>query len=195
MTPPVPRPSSPVASTADTPPPETARRLWNCRSSTRSVRRCAGSRRRSSVSSPPRPRLRSESVVRPDSSAREHYEAQVVGADADKDATVLAIEVGFHSEYPKAIENDAVIAHLLANEKRWRRAVGNEAKVGDFLGMCRPVATRLRDLGRSRSERRRPGDRARDPPHRLHHCAGTRTPKPPEVDVRRPPVRLSRRAG
>ncbi len=65
---------------------------------------------------------------------REHYEAQVVGADADKQAKILAIEVGFHSEYPKAAENDAVIAHLVANEKRWRRTVGKEAQVGDFLG-------------------------------------------------------------
>jgi hypothetical protein len=65
---------------------------------------------------------------------REHYEAQVVGADADKRASMLAIEVGFHSEYPKAAENDAVIAYLVANEKRWRRTVGKEAEVGDFLG-------------------------------------------------------------
>jgi hypothetical protein len=65
---------------------------------------------------------------------REHYEAQVVGADADKRAKFLAIEVGFHSEYPKAAENDAVIAYLVANEKRWRRSVGKEAEVGDFLG-------------------------------------------------------------
>jgi hypothetical protein len=65
---------------------------------------------------------------------REHYEAQVVGADADKHATVLAIEVGFHAEHPKAEENDAVIAHLLASEKQWRRVVGKEAQVGEFLG-------------------------------------------------------------
>jgi hypothetical protein len=65
---------------------------------------------------------------------REHYEAQVVGPDADAQAKVLAIEVGFHSEYPSAGENDAVIAHLLANEKRWRRAIGKEAQVGDFIG-------------------------------------------------------------
>jgi hypothetical protein len=65
---------------------------------------------------------------------REHYEAQVVGREADERATVLAIEVGFHSEHPKAAENDAVIAHLLANEKRWRRALGKEAEVGAFLG-------------------------------------------------------------
>lgn len=65
---------------------------------------------------------------------REHYEAQVLGADADRDAAVLAIEVGFHSEYPNAVDNDAVIAYLVANERRWRRAVGNEAQVGAFLG-------------------------------------------------------------
>jgi hypothetical protein len=70
----------------------------------------------------------------PATPSREHYEAQVVGPDVDKRATVLAIEVGFHSEYPKAVENDAVIAHLLANEKRWRRAVGKEAQAGDFFG-------------------------------------------------------------
>jgi hypothetical protein len=70
----------------------------------------------------------------PETPPREHYEAQVLGPDADRQATVLAIEVGFHSEYPKAVENDAVIAHLLANERRWRRAVGREAQVGDFLG-------------------------------------------------------------
>jgi len=70
----------------------------------------------------------------PGAPSREHYEAQVVGADADEHATYLAIEVGFHTEYPKAAENDAVIAHLLANEKRWRSLVGKEAQVGDFLG-------------------------------------------------------------
>ena len=70
----------------------------------------------------------------PATPTREHYEAQVVGPDADKRATVLAIEVGFHSEYPKAVDNDAVIAHLVANEKQWRRAVGKEAQVGDFIG-------------------------------------------------------------
>jgi hypothetical protein len=42
--------------------------------------------------------------------------------------------VGFHSEYPKATENDAVIAHLVANEKKWRRTIGKEAQVGEFLG-------------------------------------------------------------
>jgi hypothetical protein len=70
----------------------------------------------------------------PSTPTREHYEAQVVGPDADRRARVLAIEVGFHAEHPKAEENDAVIAHLLASEKQWRRVVGKEAQVGDFLG-------------------------------------------------------------
>ena len=65
---------------------------------------------------------------------REHYEAQVVAAAADDRARVLAIEVGFHSEYPKPADNDAVIAYLVANEKRWRRTIGKEAEVGPFLG-------------------------------------------------------------
>lgn len=34
----------------------------------------------------------------------------------------------------RAVENDAVIAHLVANEKRWRRAVGKEAEIGGFIG-------------------------------------------------------------
>lgn len=66
--------------------------------------------------------------------AREHYEAQVVGPDADEHATVLAIEVGFHSEHPKVADNDAVIAYLVQHEKKWRRGVGREAQVGEFLG-------------------------------------------------------------
>jgi hypothetical protein len=65
---------------------------------------------------------------------REHYEAQVVGPDADATAKLLAIEVGFHSEYPKAIDNEAVIAHLVANERQWRRTVGQEAEIGGFIG-------------------------------------------------------------
>jgi hypothetical protein len=67
-------------------------------------------------------------------SAREHYEAQVIGAKYDDAATTLALEVGFHAEHPRVAENDAVIAHLMTTEKRWRRVVGNEAVVGPFLG-------------------------------------------------------------
>ena len=65
---------------------------------------------------------------------REHYEAQVMGADEVRGATVLALEVGFHTEYSKDGDNDAVIAHLVANKRRWQRAIGTEAEVGAFLG-------------------------------------------------------------
>src|SRR5882757_2307643 len=70
----------------------------------------------------------------PEKPIREHYEAQVIGAQAVRDATVLALEVGFHCEHRQEAENEAVIAHLLAHERRWRRTLGKEAEVGAFLG-------------------------------------------------------------
>jgi hypothetical protein len=69
-----------------------------------------------------------------DTPSREHYEAQVIGPDAVTGAKVLALEIGFHSEYPKPDDNDDVIAHLAGAEKRWRTVVGKEAVVGPFLG-------------------------------------------------------------
>ena len=65
---------------------------------------------------------------------KEHYEAQVVGARDVPGARTLALEVGFHSEHPKVADNDAVIARLTANEKKWRKEVGKEAEVAPFLG-------------------------------------------------------------
>src|SRR5437879_1847815 len=70
----------------------------------------------------------------PEKPIREHYEAQVIGAHEVERASVLALEVGFHSEYPRAAANDSVIAHLLAHERGWRRVLGDEAEVGAFLG-------------------------------------------------------------
>jgi hypothetical protein len=70
----------------------------------------------------------------PEKAIREHYEAQVVGAQEVEGASVLALEVGFHSEHPQPAENESVIAHLQAHEKSWRRVVGKEAEVGAFLG-------------------------------------------------------------
>ena len=70
----------------------------------------------------------------PEMPSKEHYEAQVIGADAVVDATVLALEVGFHAEHPRLADNDAVIAQLLDDEHRWRRTLGTEAVVGPFLG-------------------------------------------------------------
>ncbi len=70
----------------------------------------------------------------PEAPPREHYEAQVIGPDNDELARVLAVEIGFHAEYPKVADNEAVIAHLRASEKRWRRVIGRDAVVGPFLG-------------------------------------------------------------
>ena len=70
----------------------------------------------------------------PSKADREHYEAQVIGADAVPDAKVLALEVGFHAEHPKEADNDAVLAKLLAKEKTWRKVIGAEAVPGEFLG-------------------------------------------------------------
>jgi hypothetical protein len=66
--------------------------------------------------------------------AKEHYEAQVIGARHVPDATVLALEVGFHSEHPKAEDNERTLAALLETEGRWRKALGPDAVGGPFLG-------------------------------------------------------------
>ena len=65
---------------------------------------------------------------------KEHYEAQVVGARDVPAARTLALEVGFHSEHPKAVDNDTVIDRLVAREKVWRKEVGREAEIAPFLG-------------------------------------------------------------
>jgi hypothetical protein len=69
-----------------------------------------------------------------DEPPREHYEAQVIGREHASGATVLGLEVGFHSEYPKEADNEVVISGLLQSERRWRRELGDEAVVGSFLG-------------------------------------------------------------
>jgi hypothetical protein len=65
---------------------------------------------------------------------REHYEAQVLGKDADPAAKVLCIEVGFHAEGSKEDDNDRAIAALVAARKAWKAVIGDEAVAGDFLG-------------------------------------------------------------
>lgn len=70
--------------------------------------------------------------------AREHYEAQVVGPKHVPEAKVLALEVGFHAEHPKAPDNQAVLERLVRAETRWRRALGPDAVAGPFLGTDRP---------------------------------------------------------
>ena len=70
----------------------------------------------------------------PATPTREHYEAQVVGPRHVPEATTLALEVGFHAEHPKPDDNAATLAHLAAQEKRWRKVIGDEAVAGPFLG-------------------------------------------------------------
>lgn len=65
---------------------------------------------------------------------REHYEAQVIGARHVEGAEVLAIEVGFHAEHPKAPDNQSAMQRLRHTEARWRKALGPEAEAGAFLG-------------------------------------------------------------
>lgn len=65
---------------------------------------------------------------------REHYEAQVIGATHVPDASVLALEVGFHAEHPRPDDNDTAMAPLLATPSAWRKALGRDATAGGFLG-------------------------------------------------------------
>ena len=72
---------------------------------------------------------------------REHYEAQVIGAKHVPGAEMLALEVGFHVEHPKASDNNAAMELLSLAEKVWRGELGPDAVAGPFLG--RPGWQRL----------------------------------------------------
>ncbi len=63
---------------------------------------------------------------------KEHYEAQLIRLDGG-----VALEVGFHAEYAKPEDNDAVLARLTAREATWREALGDEPEVGEFIGADR----------------------------------------------------------
>lgn len=65
---------------------------------------------------------------------REHYEAQVVGTRHVPEATVLAIEVGFHAEHPDEAANVAALDALVAHEAELRAGLDGEVVVGEFLG-------------------------------------------------------------
>ncbi len=47
---------------------------------------------------------------------------------------MLAIEVGFHAEHRNPADNEAALAVLSAQEKRWRKVLGDEPVAGVFLG-------------------------------------------------------------
>lgn len=69
----------------------------------------------------------------PEKPPREHYEAQVLGAKHVPGATVLAIEVGFHSEHADPALNAAALAGLVGQEQRWRKGLGPEAEAALFI--------------------------------------------------------------
>jgi hypothetical protein len=69
-----------------------------------------------------------------DKPPREHYEAQLLGVKDVPSVTVLALEIGFHSEHPDPARNEAVLARLVRAEGRWRRKLGPEAEAAPFLG-------------------------------------------------------------
>jgi hypothetical protein len=71
------------------------------------------------------------------SAPREHFEAQVVGAEHVAGARTLALEVGFHAEHPDPAANAAALARLLDREDDWRPDLGAEAAAGPFLGTDR----------------------------------------------------------
>jgi hypothetical protein len=81
----------------------------------------------------------------PERPPREHYEAQAIAADNVEAATMLALEVGFHAEYPQGADNEEVIAHLLGCEDRWRPVIGGEAVAGSDPDLAIELAARLTD--------------------------------------------------
>jgi hypothetical protein len=62
---------------------------------------------------------------------KEHYEVQLVRGERQGS---IELEIGFHSEYPKPERNEAVLARLAVHDKRWRKQLGADPVVGDFLG-------------------------------------------------------------
>lgn len=66
--------------------------------------------------------------------AKEHYEAQVLAARHVEGARRLAVEIGFHAEHKRPEDNVAVLDRLVAEERRWRPVLGDDAVAGDFLG-------------------------------------------------------------
>ncbi|MFI0353068.1 hypothetical protein [Actinomadura sp. 9N407] len=65
---------------------------------------------------------------------REHYEAQIIGADIVAAARTRALEIGFHAEHRAEGDNDAVLARLGAAEPSWRPLLGEDAVAGAFIG-------------------------------------------------------------
>jgi hypothetical protein len=67
---------------------------------------------------------------------REHYEAQVISPKEVKEASVLALEIGFHAENSTAADNQRVVGRLVEHEHQWRPVL-KEAVAGPFLGRAK----------------------------------------------------------
>ena len=65
---------------------------------------------------------------------REHYEAQLLGVKDVPWVSVLALEIGFHSEHPDPSLNEATLDRLVKVESAWRPQLGPDAEAAPFLG-------------------------------------------------------------
>lgn len=66
--------------------------------------------------------------------AKEHYEAQLLARRHVDGKPGMAVEMGFHSEYPKREQNEEVVSALEEHERSWRKALGPDAQAGIFFG-------------------------------------------------------------
>jgi len=64
---------------------------------------------------------------------RSHYEAQMLRRKKVDGKEGMCLEIGFHSEHPELEQNVAELDILLAAEKKWRKALGQEATAGEFF--------------------------------------------------------------
>jgi hypothetical protein len=69
-----------------------------------------------------------------DKPGREHYEAQLLSRRHVDGTDGMALEVGFHSEYPDVKKNEAVASVLADGEQSWRKQLGEPAELGAVYG-------------------------------------------------------------
>ncbi len=69
-----------------------------------------------------------------DKPPREHYEAQLLARRHVDGTDGMALEIGFHAENPDADANVSAVAAIARTEQRWRRILGDDAVVGEFIG-------------------------------------------------------------
>ena len=65
---------------------------------------------------------------------REHYEAQLLPRRHVDGVDGTALEIGFHAEHGDVADNNAPLDLLTADEKKWRKDLGDAAEMGVFFG-------------------------------------------------------------